>query len=189
MNLPHFILYLLSVLGKGCCAILTWVQWSIVYFFSPNKTNFSTLCPVSYKLESFVFIHCLVSFQEFFFLRLVETHRFQWSAAQLWSKVEDSLLFLPSILQHSPGPHWWDSRAFCSLWAKLSCLFSNSLLRRKQEALKSGFFVIPGFLPFSARIGWRVSEKIAHSCSQIQHPVMLPILHVSSARWGTLPKF
>lgn len=38
-----------------------------------------------------------------FFLRPVETLRVQWSMARLWPKVEDSLLFLPSIVQYPAG--------------------------------------------------------------------------------------
>lgn len=149
MSPPHFLLCLLSVLREDCRALLTWVQWSIAYFTSLNKTNFSKFCPVSYHWESFVFTCCLVSFQEFFFfLRLVEIPRVQWSAGLLWPKVKDSLLFLPSIVSHAPGHtgravQAWSrrppavsrhSRVF--IMPPHGCMFYNPLLRRKQEGFE-----------------------------------------------------
>lgn len=106
----HFLLCLLSVLGEGYNALLTWVQWSVAYFISLNKTNFSLFCRISYQIESFVFTCCLVSFQEFFLLETSQDTQGSVVCGRLRLKVEDSLLFLPSIVQHpvrsGPWPHW-----------------------------------------------------------------------------------
>lgn len=197
----HFLLSLLSVLGEGCCALLTWVQWSVAYFISPNKTNFSPFCLISYQIESFVFACCLVSFQEiFFFLRWVETPGVQWSAARLRPKFQDSLLFLPSIVQHpaepSPGPHRWDRAADTSVppvSAQLSshqpqhtCTFSSPHGGGSKKAWKSRFLLKDWKIPFDQlsavsrreQVGEPQRRWLPHT-SCLQHPVTLLRQHVT----------
>lgn len=51
---------------EGCFALLTRVYCPVAYFISPNQTNFSPFCLISYQIESFVFTCGLVNFQECF---------------------------------------------------------------------------------------------------------------------------
>ena len=56
--------------GEGYFALLTRVHCPVAYFISPNQTNFSPFCLISYQIESFVFTCGLVNFQECFRLKL-----------------------------------------------------------------------------------------------------------------------
>lgn len=116
-----------SLLGQLLCSPdLSSVVCCLFYLLKENK--FLSFCPISDQIESFVFTCALSASKNFFsILSPVETPRVQWSAARLWLKVENSLLFLPSIVQHPAG---------CCLW--LHC---------RAALLGTGALLLPLVLP------------------------------------------
>lgn len=89
----------------GRCALLTWVQCSVAYFISPNKNTFLSI--LSYFLPDRIFCFHLLPRQLARIFSLLETcpdTQGSVVCARLRPKVEDSLLFLPCIVQHPAGP-------------------------------------------------------------------------------------
>ena len=202
MSPLHFLLCLLSVLGEGCCALLTWVQWSIAYFISPNKTNFSTFCPVSYHWESFVFTCCLVSFQEFFsswgLLRYPGFSGLQPCSgprSRIPSFSFPVLSGIPLVTlagQYRPGVgillQSLGTAESLSRLPMVAC-FPTLYWGGNKKALKEWVPFDPWFsvLLSKNRKSLRGDSSLKHS--QLQSAVILPKLHVSPARWQTLPVF